>query len=678
MLSDAANRGWIPVTPTLTAHFGELMRALSGLFRLTAPLERDQVAHRVMLLVIVSVGAWVRFWGLGNVGLHGDEETMAMAVMSIVREGAPILPSGMFYPRGLTQMVLMAGSVQLFGESEWAFRMPSAVCGVLVIWLSWLAGRRFLRPYWNLAFATAVALLPAMIDYSQTARMYIFLLAAVAACMVFVFAWERSGRLGWLVAAVATLVVGIDLQALAVTMILLFLMPGILQGDLRKLLYGTAAAAIVGIAYVLFNNWTDAQYPVPPPEYAADLGAPMWDRSRAPKAFALTFEVALWIAGIAIAFFAVHLSRVVPQRVAAVSVALLLMVGLLLQLKLQYHCALILFIAATVVARRFGGPRIWRRLRIFLLGSGMLALIHFSLLAYTPGSLKKVMGALVGQPSVWPYFRIAEFTTVVALFAAAALVWALWCLAKQRRVADYVLLALLGVWIPMFTIGFFLWNMPPRYTVASLLPLMLCGFAFAQKCAEWLHAIFLSGRGPIGSGAQIVAAAITATLVVNPVAMAGVINAGYESHPDHKGAAEFMRSQNIVPDDVIIAEDVLQQTYYLGKGQVDYWLMSRNHARRYVELVDGKIRDFYTGAGVISDARMLEELLQREKGHRIFVIGSGENQSDQRKGMRGDMGAVLHSQQFEVIYEGRDRLTQVWRATGAPPTPAAPPTSTPP
>src|SRR5690606_33541832 len=236
MFSDAANRGLSPVIPTLPTHVGQLMRSLSDLFRVTAPLERDQLAHRVVLFVIVGVGAWVRFWGLGNVGLHGDEETMAMAVMSIVREGAPILPSGMFYPRGMTQLYLMAGSVQLFGESEWAFRVPSALCGVLVIYLAWLAGRRFLRPYWNLAFAAAVALLPSMIVYSQTARMYIFLMAAVAACMVCIFAWERSGRIGWLIGAVVALVIGIDLQALAVTTILLFLMPGLLQGDLRKLL----------------------------------------------------------------------------------------------------------------------------------------------------------------------------------------------------------------------------------------------------------------------------------------------------------------------------------------------------------------------------------------------------------------------------------------------------------
>lgn len=664
MFSDAANRG-LPLIPTLTAQVGEIMRSLSGLFGITAPMERDQLAHRVMLLVIVGVGAWVRFWGLANVGLHGDEETMAMSVMGIVHQGAPILPSGMFYPRGMTQLYLMAGSVQLFGESEWAFRLPSVLCGVLVIYLSWLAGRRFLRPYWNLAFATAVALLPDMITYSQTARMYIFLLAAVAACMVCVFAWERSGRLGWLIGGVLALVIGIDLQALAVTTVLLFLMPGILQGDLRKLLYGGIAAAIVMVSYLFINGWVDSHYPVPPAEYAADLGAPRWDRSRAPEAFALTFEIALWIAGLAIAFFAVHLSRVVPQRLAAASVAILLLVGLLLQLKLNYHVAALMFIAATVIARRFGGPRVWRRLRIFVLGCGLLALIHFSLLAATPGSLKRVVGALVGQPSIWPYYRIITFSGIAGVLALASMAWGLWRLMRRRRVTDYVLLGLLGVWIPMFTLGFFVWNMPARYTVASLLPMMLCAFAFAQKITDWVQEKLTARNISLARGRpmQAIAAAAVTLMVVNPPAVADAVNSGYESHPDHKGAAEFMKAQHIVASDVIIAEDVLQQTYYLG--HVDYWLMSRQHARSYVELVNGRIRDFYTGSGVVSSASMLERLLRKERGNRIFVIGSGENQSDKRKGMRGDMDPVLHSKQFEVVYEGRDGLTQVWLATGA-------------
>jgi hypothetical protein len=410
----------------------------------------------------------------------------------------------------------------------------------------------------------------------------------------------------------------------------------------------------------------DAQYPVPPPEYAADLGAPLWDRSRAPQSFALTFEIALWTAGLAIAFFVYHLSRVIPHRPGKIGVIALLLAGLLAQLMVFYHIAVLSFAGGIVLARRTGGPRVWRRLRIFALGSGLLALIHFSLLMAMPGSLKKVIGALVGQPSIWPYFRIADFTAAGAVLTAAALAWGLWRFAKHRRMTDYWLLAVLAVWIPMFMIGFFAWNMPPRYTVASLLPMMICAFAFAQHGTEWFQRQLRARVRVSGRAAMLVpsvAAVAVAVVIVNPVQAAAAVNSGYESNPDHKGAAEFMRGQNIVPEDVVIAEDVLQQTYYLGS--VDYWLMSRIHARRYVERVDGRIVDFYTHTPVISSAKMLEDLLRREHGHRIFVIGSGENQSDDRRGMRGDMNGMLHSDRFEIIYTGRDGLTQVWRAKDA-------------
>ena len=45
---------------------------------------------------IVLAGAFVRFWGLGAVGLHGDEKTMALPVMNLVEHGSPLMPSGMF------------------------------------------------------------------------------------------------------------------------------------------------------------------------------------------------------------------------------------------------------------------------------------------------------------------------------------------------------------------------------------------------------------------------------------------------------------------------------------------------------------------------------------------------------------------------------------------------------
>ncbi len=64
--------------------------------------------------------------------------------------------------------------------------------------------------------------------------------------------------------------------------------------------------------------------------------------------------------------------------------------------------------------------------------------------------------------------------------------------------------------------------------------------------------------------------------MVNPVAFGNIVHTGYKTHPDHKGAAAFIMQQRLGPNDIIVAEDVLQQTYYLG--HVDYWLQSRDAA----------------------------------------------------------------------------------------------------
>ena len=157
-MSDAATRAATPITTIVNATIAEFVRALARLFRVTLPAAEETVLHWVLLGVVLCIGTVVRFWNLGGPGLHGDEETMAMAAMHIVQNGWPILPSGMFYPRGLSELYLMAASVQIFGESEWAFRLPSALAGVATIYLCYVAGRRFLRPQWNIALAATVGI----------------------------------------------------------------------------------------------------------------------------------------------------------------------------------------------------------------------------------------------------------------------------------------------------------------------------------------------------------------------------------------------------------------------------------------------------------------------------------------------------------------------------------------
>ena len=115
--------------------------------------------------------------------------------MAILEKGEPILPSGMFYARALLNIYMMSGSVWLFGESEWAFRLPSAIVGSLMGVAAFYMGKRFLAPRYNLAFVAAIVFLPSMIEISQTARMYVFFVTCIiwfAACL---FRWERDQQI---------------------------------------------------------------------------------------------------------------------------------------------------------------------------------------------------------------------------------------------------------------------------------------------------------------------------------------------------------------------------------------------------------------------------------------------------------------------------------------------------
>jgi 4-amino-4-deoxy-L-arabinose transferase-like glycosyltransferase len=657
-MSDATTRAATPVTTILNGALAEFARVLARLFQVTAPTSEESTLHRVLLVAVLCVGTVVRFWNLGGPGLHGDEETMAMAVMHILQDGRPILPSGMFYPRGLTELYMMAASVQIFGESEWAFRLPSALSGIALIALCYAAGRRFLRPQWNLAFAATVALLPELIEYSQTARMYIFMLACVAACLVCIFRWERSGGIGWLIGAVLALVVGIELHALAVTCALLLLFPGILQGDQRKVAYGLGAAGVVMVAYLVIDGWVNASYPVPPPEYAAEVASKQRGNTGTLR-HAFAFDVALWVTSVVTILLIVYFCRRVRGRMPAFIATTFLLAALIAQLALFYHVAVLLALAGSVIAYRYRVAPVTRRFWRYVVASAVIALIHVSALAASPGSVIKLVGALVGQPSIWPYARIIEFSFVAAALAVFATAWGLWRLANRKRASDYWLLAILGGWIPVFALGFFMWNMPSRYTSASLLPILLCAFAFAQHCGDRLWARLRLGAAAHPTQNAAVLAVIL--LAVNPTTTIAALTSKESQYPDHRGAAQFMRTQHVTADDIVLAEDVLQQTYYLGR--VDYWLIGRKHSWRYLQNINGKICDFYTATPLIDSGPQFEKLLDGNPGRRIFVIGSGENRHDGRREMRGEgINALLKSDRFEVVFTGNDNFTKVWRA----------------
>jgi hypothetical protein len=232
--------------------------------------------------------------------------------------------------------------------------------------------------------------------------------------------------------------------------VLIFLMPGLLQGDGRKLALGGLAAAAVVLSYVMIEVWLGRNYPTPPADFAANLASAPPRHSLSVRDFAVAFDAALWAAGAAVALLAWRVSKFVEKGAASVCAAALLFAGIALQVALYYHLAAMFYLAGAVIAVRYGSSQVVTRLSALLIAVAALAAVHVALLAAASGTFVRLVGSLIGQPSVWPYVRIAELSPIAAVLVAALLALGTYRLAHRRQVADYWLLAVLGVWAPVF------------------------------------------------------------------------------------------------------------------------------------------------------------------------------------------------------------------------------------
>ena len=620
-----------------------------------------------ILAGIVLAGAVVRFWGLGSVGLHGDEKTMALPVMSLVNQGLPLMPSGMFYPRAVGQLYLMAASVMAFGQSEWALRLPSALCGVLLIVLTWNIGKRFLTPVWNLALTAAVAFLPRFIEDAQTSRMYVFLVTCVAAYMALVFAWERAGRSGYLVGAVVALFVGLQFHTLAIFASFLGFLPGLVRGDSRKFWAGFVAFTIIVVGFTVINHLISMAYPQ---SVESDAGAV----SNGPHAALVPHVKHLWLLLGALPALGFSFWVLLRRGILA---PLLLAAALVAEVALAWHMAVLLAVAALVLARRVDVLSRPRLAGFFTVSLAIGASQALFLWHHSAGSPKQIAGVMLGWPSIWPFIAMADYSAIAMLAVVAALATGLWRLAHRRPVPDHLLLTILGLWVPLLIIGWIKWNIPPRYAAAQIMPMLVAAFAALQWAAQWMAyrlgaAVPATAEeaantcGAAGSPTLAAAAAVlAAVLVVNPILFAHAVNSVYANHPDHKGAAEYVAHLHPGPHDIIIAEDVLQQTYYLG--HVDYWLVNKMVAAPFMHQVHGRWLDFYTDTPLIGTGSELEQLVERPDRGAIYVIGSGENQEDGRGLMRAfGISQALSSPPFRTVYLGRDGLTRVWKVDPPP------------
>ena len=136
------------------------------------PLSENRVL--LALLAIMLLGAVLRFYGLGFQSFWGEElagwdfstkETISQVIGSVRSEINPPL-----------YFLILRFAQWIFGDSEWALRLPSAFAGWLCIPAIYLLGKRIYSEREGLIAALFLAVLWAPIYYSQEARSYSMLI----------------------------------------------------------------------------------------------------------------------------------------------------------------------------------------------------------------------------------------------------------------------------------------------------------------------------------------------------------------------------------------------------------------------------------------------------------------------------------------------------------------------
>ena len=95
------------------------------------PWRTTLIIAAVFGITLVGLLIRLRDLSLVTVSFSIDEARLALVARGIQEHGWPLLPSGKVYTRGIPAALSMVPSLSIFGQSDFAARLPSVIFGVL-------------------------------------------------------------------------------------------------------------------------------------------------------------------------------------------------------------------------------------------------------------------------------------------------------------------------------------------------------------------------------------------------------------------------------------------------------------------------------------------------------------------------------------------------------------------
>lgn len=627
-------------------------------------------------LALAIIAAIPRFYDLGSLSFYGDEEITAFAARSLAVGEGSRMPSGMPYYRALPFTFMTALSASHFGlDRELSYRIPAAVFGTLTVPLLFLLARPFLGDSVALVAAVLLTFSEWHIATSREARMYapfiFFYIAAAFASL----RWALGAKGKDLILATLLIAASLSFHQLGMIGVMFLVLPLAFCGWARvapgPLLAAACGVVLAGFAYdkyfvsAPYQSWFSARAAIGMASSAdryAFLGRitelPNWSILLA----MIGGSVGLWVA-----------ARTTPEDRAPGSAlrSLARYTGALAAA--AFACIGQLF-AASICAILFlylhpgDRAKLFKTTKVPLIAIGLISVSWVAIVIAQRG-LMPGLKMLLTYPFPYPLLVLPMFPVVALIFLGLIAYLAF----RRPRVEDYFLrTCVLAVVLPFAAVGSisrwggvrYLMETYP-FLVLSVSSALIASVAyFSQRLKGWSEQKTMIAALGIAVSGILTGHGVPQAYAIAALKHGEILDTSdHAIYPDHKASGEFVR-QNLRPGDVVVAEDPLQQRWYVGA--VDYWLRDPSDARAYLyRASDGKLHDIYVNSVLIEHLGALDDILDDIRDHangRIWLITSAETYMQRDYYLSPEQKRWLESIEHTTkpSFTGRDGVTKVY------------------
>lgn len=240
-------------------------------------MERSDLVAVAVFAVFVGV---IRLPYLGHLGFWSDEAISVLAAEGVLKQGYPVLPSGVFYGHGPLFSYLMAFSFMVFGTSEFSARVVSLIFGSLTLPVIYFLGRDLGDKRAGIIGMAVVAFSPWAVAWARQARMYtefqfFYLLTVYVLYRNYVAAGDGVKRPRKYLILLGVLFLGAFFsQEFALTIIPSFITYLLITRGIRWIKYRYFVIGVAAVALLILFFWGSRFRPlgVGLPEFTFGLG----------------------------------------------------------------------------------------------------------------------------------------------------------------------------------------------------------------------------------------------------------------------------------------------------------------------------------------------------------------------------------------------------------------------